>query len=124
MTEAMHLILIFKDDQAIQNVLPLRFEANGFRVVIADTAVRGENDARLHRPDIVVVDLGLPDPDGLAVTTAIPAGAPVPGAGGGGGGLYDAGGAGGCRWACSNSATSRSTSAGASPAAETDAMCA
>src|SRR5580704_7566711 len=69
MTESMHLILIFEDDQAIQNVLRMLFEANGFRVVIADTAARGEQDARLHRPDIVVVDLGLPDGDGLYVIT-------------------------------------------------------
>jgi DNA-binding response OmpR family regulator len=45
MTDSMHLILIFEDDQAIQNVLRMLFEANGFRVVIADTAARGEHDA-------------------------------------------------------------------------------
>ena len=78
MTEAMHLVLILEDDQAIQNVLRMLFEANGFRVVIAGTAARGENDARLHRPDIVVVDLGLPDDDGLNVITAIRAWSPVP----------------------------------------------
>jgi len=78
MTDAMHLILIFEDDQAIQNVLRMLFEANGFRVVIADTAARGEQDARLHRPDIVVIDLGLPDGDGLNVITGIRAWSPVP----------------------------------------------
>jgi two-component system, OmpR family, KDP operon response regulator KdpE len=78
MTEAMHLVLIFEDDQAIQNVLRMLFEANGFRVVIADTAARGEHDARLHRPDVVIVDLGLPDRDGLKVISAIRAWSPVP----------------------------------------------
>src|ERR1700738_3979420 len=78
MTEAMHLILIFEDDQAIQNVLRMLFEANGFRVVIADTAAQGEHDARLHRPDIVVVDLGLPDRDGINVITGIRGWSPVP----------------------------------------------
>ena len=63
MTEAMHLVLIVEDDAAIQNILRMLFEANGFRVVVADTAARGEQDARLHRPDILVVDLGLPDRD-------------------------------------------------------------
>jgi two-component system, OmpR family, KDP operon response regulator KdpE len=71
MTDAMHLILIVEDDQAIQNVLRMLFEANGFRVVLSGTAARGQIDARLHRPDIVVVDLGLPDRDGLTVITAI-----------------------------------------------------
>lgn len=74
----MHLVLIFEDVQAIQNVLCMLFEANGFRVVIADTAARGEHDARLHRPDVVIVDLGLPDRDGLKVISAIRAWSPVP----------------------------------------------
>jgi two-component system KDP operon response regulator KdpE len=78
MTDAMHLVLILEDDQAIQNILRMLFEANGFRVVIADTAARGESDARVHRPDIVVVDLGLPDDDGLNVITAIRGWSPVP----------------------------------------------
>jgi two-component system KDP operon response regulator KdpE len=78
MTEAMHLVLIIEDDAAIQQILRLLFEGNGFRVVIADTAGRGENDARLHRPDAVVVDLGLPDRDGLEVIAAIRAWSPVP----------------------------------------------
>jgi two-component system, OmpR family, KDP operon response regulator KdpE len=78
MTEAMHLVLILEDDQAIQNILRMLFEANGFRVVIADMAARGESDARVHRPDIVVVDLGLPDDDGLNVISAIRAWSPVP----------------------------------------------
>jgi two-component system KDP operon response regulator KdpE len=78
MTDAMHLVLIVEDDQAIQNILRMLFEANGFRVVAADTAARGERDARSHRPDIVLVDLGLPDRDGVNVITAIRAWSPVP----------------------------------------------
>lgn len=74
----MHLILIFEDDEAIQNILRMLFEANGFRVVIAETAARGEQDARLHRPDVVLVDLGLPDRDGLNVIPAIRAWSAVP----------------------------------------------
>src|ERR1700688_5305153 len=78
MTEAMPLVLVFEDDQPIQNILRMLFEANGFRVVIADTAARGEQDAQQHRPDAVIVDLGLPDRDGLNVITAIRAWSPVP----------------------------------------------
>lgn len=71
MTEAMHLVLVFEDDPAIQNILRMLLEANGFRVVIAGTAARGEQDARMHRPDVVIVDLGLPDRDGLNVIAGI-----------------------------------------------------
>jgi two-component system, OmpR family, KDP operon response regulator KdpE len=78
MTEAMHLVLIFEDDQGIQNILRMLFEANGFRVIIADTAARGAQDARLNRPDVVLVDLGLPDLDGLHVITSIRTWSPVP----------------------------------------------
>jgi two-component system, OmpR family, KDP operon response regulator KdpE len=78
MTEAMHLVLVFEDDPGIQEILRMLFDANGFRVVIADTATRGEQDARLHRPDVVIVDLGLPDRDGLNVIGAIRAWSPVP----------------------------------------------
>jgi two-component system KDP operon response regulator KdpE len=74
----MHLVLIFEDDQAIQDILRMLFDANGFRVVIAETAARGEQDARLHRPDVVIVDLGLPDGDGLNVISAIRTWSPVP----------------------------------------------
>lgn len=78
MTEAMHLVLIIEDDKAIQNILCMLFETNGFRVVVADTASRGEHDARLHRADVVLVDLGLPDHDGISVITAIREWSPVP----------------------------------------------
>jgi two-component system KDP operon response regulator KdpE len=71
MTEAMHLVLIVEDDSALQSVLRMLFEANGYRVVVADTAARGAHDARLYNPDIVVVDLGLPDRDGIEVIKGI-----------------------------------------------------
>ena len=74
----MHLVLILEDDEGMQNILRILFEANGFRAIIAATAARGERDARLHRPDIVVVDLGLPDRDGLNVIAAIRAWSSVP----------------------------------------------
>ncbi len=78
MTDAMHLVSIVEDDHAIQKILSMLFEANGFRVVLADTAERGERDAKLHRPDVVLVDLGLPDRDGITVISAIRAWSAVP----------------------------------------------
>jgi two-component system KDP operon response regulator KdpE len=78
MTAAMHLILVVEDDPSIQNILRLLFEANGFRVLAAETASRGEHDARLYKPDLVVVDLGLPDRDGLMVISSIRTWSPVP----------------------------------------------
>jgi two-component system KDP operon response regulator KdpE len=78
MTEAKHLVLIIEDDGAIQNLLRMLFEANGFRVVVAESATRGEHCAKLHRPDAIIVDLGLPDRDGLTVISGIRSWSPVP----------------------------------------------
>jgi two-component system KDP operon response regulator KdpE len=71
MTDAMHQVLIVEDDPALQAVLRALFEANGFRVLIAGTAAAGIHDARLHRPDVVMVDLGLPDQDGIEVIRSL-----------------------------------------------------
>jgi two-component system KDP operon response regulator KdpE len=74
----MHLVLVIEDDKAIQSILRMLFEANGFRVVIAASALRGEQDAKVQRPDVVVVDLGLPDRDGIEVIAEIRQWSPVP----------------------------------------------
>lgn len=67
----MHQVLIVEDDPALQAVLRALFEANGFRVVLAGSAAAGIHDARVHRPDVVTVDLGLPDQDGIEVIRAL-----------------------------------------------------
>jgi two-component system KDP operon response regulator KdpE len=71
MTEAMHQVLIVEDDPGLQSVLRTVFEANGYRVVASAFAVAGMRDARLHNPDVVIVDLGLPDRDGTDVIKGI-----------------------------------------------------
>jgi two-component system, OmpR family, KDP operon response regulator KdpE len=71
MTEAMHQVLIVEDDPALQSVLRTFFEAHGYRVVAAAIAVGGIRDARLYNPDVVIVDLGLPDRDGIEVIKGI-----------------------------------------------------
>jgi two-component system, OmpR family, KDP operon response regulator KdpE len=78
MTLAMHLVMVVEDDKAMQEVLRILFEGSGFRVVVSETARQGENNARLHRPDIVVVDLALPDGDGISVIKSIRVWSPMP----------------------------------------------
>jgi two-component system KDP operon response regulator KdpE len=67
----MHQVLIVEDDPSLQSVLRTFFEANGYRVVAADVAQSGLRDARLYNPDVVIVDLGLPDRDGIEVIRGI-----------------------------------------------------
>jgi two-component system KDP operon response regulator KdpE len=53
-------------------------EAEGYRFIEADTAMRAEIEARSHKPDLLLVDLGLPDGDGLKVIRKVRAWSPVP----------------------------------------------
>jgi two-component system KDP operon response regulator KdpE len=45
--------------------------AEGYRVVESETGRRGAIDAGTHKPDLVIVDLGLPDLDGIDVVRRI-----------------------------------------------------
>ena len=78
MTEAMHQILVVEDDDGIRNVLRVLLEAENYRVVEATTAQRAEIEARSHKPDLLLVDLGLPDGDGIDVIARVRAWSPVP----------------------------------------------
>jgi two-component system KDP operon response regulator KdpE len=78
MTVGMHFVLVVEDDSAVQKVLRMVLEANGFRVGIADSCARGERDARSQRPDVLIVDLGLPDRDGIELIKNIRSWSPVP----------------------------------------------
>src|SRR5580692_8116476 len=78
MTQAMHLILVVEDDAAIREVLQALLGSGGFRVIEAATAARGELESQLRKPDLLLVDLGLPDGDGLTVIRNIRSWSTVP----------------------------------------------
>lgn len=78
MTQAMHQILVIEDEPAIRNVLRVLLEGEGYRFIEADTAMRAEIEARSHKPDLLLVDLGLPDSDGLKVIKKVRLWSPVP----------------------------------------------
>lgn len=67
MTQAMHRILVVEDDASIRNVLHALLEAEKYRVVEAETAARADVSAKSYKPDLMLVDLGLPDRDGIEV---------------------------------------------------------
>lgn len=74
----MHQILVIEDDASIREVLRALFGSVGFRIVEAATAARADIEARAHRPDLLLVDLGLPDGEGLEVIRSVRAWSPVP----------------------------------------------
>ena len=78
MTEAMHQVLVIEDEPAIRGVLKVLLEAEHYRVIEADTALRAEIESRSHKPDLLLLDLGLPDGDGLAIIRRVRAWSPVP----------------------------------------------
>lgn len=58
-------VLIVEDEQAIRRFLRTALEADGLRVYDADTLQRGLLEAASRKPDLVILDLGLPDGDGI-----------------------------------------------------------
>ncbi len=78
MTRAMHHLLIIEDDAEIRKVLRVLLEAESYRVTEAETMARAEIEARSHKPDLLLVDLGLPDGDGLKLIRRVRAWSPVP----------------------------------------------
>jgi two-component system KDP operon response regulator KdpE len=66
-TGAMHQVLVIEDEPHIRTVLRVLLQAAGYRVVEAENARRGDIEARTHKPDLVLVDLGLPDQDGISL---------------------------------------------------------
>jgi len=78
MTLAMHQILAIEDEPGIRNVLRALLEAEHYRFIEAESATRGEIEARSHKPDLLLVDLGLPDGDGLALIRRVRSWSPVP----------------------------------------------
>jgi two-component system KDP operon response regulator KdpE len=65
------VVLIVEDDPGIQDVLRFLAEANDMRVVAADTCDAAIREAESHRPDLAIIDLGLPDRDGIDVICSI-----------------------------------------------------
>lgn len=57
--------ILIEDEPQIRRFVRLALEAEGWQVFEADTAKRGLTDAATRKPDLLVVDLGLPDGDGL-----------------------------------------------------------
>ncbi|MCY1059312.1 response regulator [Nannocystis sp. SCPEA4] len=71
MSESGALILIVEDEASVRRSLRTILLDCGFRVVEAGTAAEAVQRANEHNPDLVLLDLGLPDRDGLTVVTAM-----------------------------------------------------
>ena len=71
MTTPAPLVLIVDDETPVRRFLRVALEAEGYRVLEAETASAGLRAIASHNPDLVLLDLGLPDGDGVDVTRQV-----------------------------------------------------
>ena len=71
MVSAEPLVLIVDDETPIRRFLRLSLAGEGYRVIEAGTAAEALEMIAGQRPDVVILDLGLPDRDGLDLTREV-----------------------------------------------------
>ena len=71
-------ILVVEDEPEIRRFLRSALGAEGYRVIESPNGRRGTLDAGMHKPDLAIVDLGLPDFDGVEVIRSIREWSPMP----------------------------------------------
>jgi two-component system, OmpR family, alkaline phosphatase synthesis response regulator PhoP len=64
-------VLIVEDDRDISRLLTLELQESGFRVSAFATGVRGLAAIREERPDLIILDLGLPDLSGAEIARRV-----------------------------------------------------
>ncbi len=71
-------VLIVEDDREIRRFVRAALEDEGYRVCEAETVARGVIDAGTRKPDVAILDLGLPDRDGVDFIRAVRAFSSLP----------------------------------------------
>lgn len=71
-------ILVIEDEQTISNFIGAILAANGYDVLVARTGMMAESMISSHCPDIIILDLGLPDMDGMTILKNVRSWSKVP----------------------------------------------
>jgi two-component system KDP operon response regulator KdpE len=71
-------ILVVEDDPGMARVFTTALEAEGYLVLDAHNGQRAIEEVRTRNPDLIILDLGLPDVDGLALVPTIRANTTAP----------------------------------------------
>jgi two-component system, OmpR family, KDP operon response regulator KdpE len=71
MSETKTVIVVIEDDPQIRRFLRTGLESHGFQIQEAETGGQGLAEAANRKPDLVILDLGLPDMDGVEVVRKI-----------------------------------------------------
>lgn len=72
------LILVVEDDNSVKNLITTTLKAHDYRYLSASNGEMAIMDASSHNPDIILLDLGLPDIDGIEVIHKIRSWSNVP----------------------------------------------
>lgn len=67
----MTTLLVVDDDVSLSTALKINLRARGYSIAIADTGALALQQVARHRPDAIILDLGLPDMDGLEVLAGL-----------------------------------------------------
>jgi two-component system, OmpR family, KDP operon response regulator KdpE len=78
MTAPKHRILVVDDDRQLLRALRINLSARGYEVMVAPDGETALNAASRQPPDLVVLDLGLPDVDGVDVVEGLRGWSAVP----------------------------------------------
>ena len=78
MSEVQPVALLVEDEPQVRHFVRTALEAEGWRVFESDNMKRGLIDAGSRRPDLVILDLGLPDGDGIDFISSVRQWSPVP----------------------------------------------
>ena len=65
------LILVVEDDAPIRNLITTTLKTQDYKYIAATTASEALQQATIHAPDVMLLDLGLPDLDGIEVIRRI-----------------------------------------------------
>ena len=65
------LILVVEDDPSVRNLITTTLKTNDYRYVVAPNGSAAIMEATSHNPEIILLDLGLPDMDGVQVIQTV-----------------------------------------------------
>ena len=65
------MILVVEDDTPVRNLITTTLKAHEYRYITAENGEQAVLEASTHNPEIILLDLGLPDMDGVEVIRII-----------------------------------------------------
>ena len=65
------LLLVVEDDASVRNLITTTLKAHDYRYLTAESGASALLEATSHNPDIILLDLGLPDIDGIEIIRKI-----------------------------------------------------